>query len=264
MASRGMVGWKPSGAKPRPNSPPTSRTSAKCRCTSWLVSCTVSSNPPDSSNCPPGSKETEAPPCAAPPLSPIGRPWSRIGSQPNRRRPSSIARIPPGSYGGGSRSVVRKPNFSCSVPIRQASRGLPPAARYSASCRRSVIGVVSASPGLDIASPVLRLGANGLGLQRRQPNDSGRFGPQDSGAERSGDNKRLSPQGVNFFPGKPAVRPDQQAHPCACPRNDRRSDSTLESGEQRAFGGPGFQQRRERAWRMQSGHGQALTLFRGL
>src|SRR5690606_894560 len=57
---------------------------------------------PDSSNWPPGSRVTLAPPL----LSAMGRPCSRTSSQPNSRaRASSSARMPRSpSYGSGRRS----------------------------------------------------------------------------------------------------------------------------------------------------------------
>ena len=54
------------------------------------------------------------------------------------------------SNSGGRRSSRRKPNFSCSVPIRHASRGFSPDASTSASWRWSVIGASLALLGPDM------------------------------------------------------------------------------------------------------------------
>src|SRR5690606_20136975 len=53
---------------------------------------------------------------------------------------------------GGRRSSRRKPNFSCSVPIRHSDAGLQPASRYSTSSRRSLIGLSLALLGPDTGS----------------------------------------------------------------------------------------------------------------
>jgi len=57
----------------------------------------VRSGAPDSSNCPPGSSEMDAPLCGPVPFRPMGLPSSMIGSHAYPAMPSSIARIPFGS-----------------------------------------------------------------------------------------------------------------------------------------------------------------------
>ncbi len=99
MSASAQVGAKPSPKKPAPISSATSRTSFKCPFTSSQVSCRVSSGAPESSNCPPGSSETDAPLRRQP----MGTPSSLTSSQPKRVKPSSIARTlgpPSGSSNG--------------------------------------------------------------------------------------------------------------------------------------------------------------------
>ena len=74
-------------------------------------------------------------------------------AQPKR---SASPRAAPGCCAGRHRAAAAgrrwvKPNFSCSVPIRQAARGLQPCSRYSTSSRWSVIGSPLASGGADMA-----------------------------------------------------------------------------------------------------------------
>jgi hypothetical protein len=57
------------------------------------------------------------------------------GAQPNWVRPLSNASMPRSpSNGGGRRSSVRKPNFSCSVPMLQSSGARMPERKKSISC----------------------------------------------------------------------------------------------------------------------------------
>ena len=78
------------------------------------------------------------------------RPFSSTGSQPNRTRPLSSASMPRSpSNAGGRRSSRRKPNFSCSLPMRHWSRVFSPDATYSRSWLRWVTGVSATWLGLD-------------------------------------------------------------------------------------------------------------------
>ena len=78
-------------------------------------------------------------------------PCSCTACQSYRVRPSSSASIPRSpSNGGGRRSSRRKPNFSCSVPMRQSPSGFSPDASTATSWSRWVIGVSPAWLGLDM------------------------------------------------------------------------------------------------------------------
>src|SRR5690606_15469079 len=84
--------------------------------------------------------------------------FSSTGFQPKRCKPLSNASMPRSpSNVGGRRSSSRKPNFSCSVPIRQSADGLDPDARYSTSASRPVIGATSVSAGPDMRASATQL-----------------------------------------------------------------------------------------------------------
>src|SRR5690606_30338760 len=146
MSPRCHLGWNPMPRKPRPSSSPTALTSRRWLRVSRQVSWMVCSGAPDSSSWPAGSRVTEAPSLARA----IRWPCSSLGSQPNRVRPRKRAPMPRSpSQVGGRRSSRRKPNFSCSVPMRQSAAGLQPATRNSTSSRRSLIGLSLALLGPD-------------------------------------------------------------------------------------------------------------------
>ena len=145
---RVSVGWKPSGAKPRPIPAPSRADSGAMLGQLRLVSCSVSTGAPDSSNWPPGSSEIEAPRRLPRPFRPIGTPSSRIGSHSAPASPSSMARMPPGRRRRGPGACGPTGGSRTSrAPCRSA---MPPSAcrrppDRSASCPTEAIGVSSAS-----------------------------------------------------------------------------------------------------------------------
>ena len=139
-----------------------------CASISARVSCSVPASPPDSSSCPAGSSDTEALPLRQADRVAAGR-----GSAPSRPPPPCLparARMPPGSYGGGGEVGVAEAEFlvlgADGEPRRAACsrrRGSRPAGAID------VIGVASASPGLDIVVPFQLARRRAiLGLSRRR------------------------------------------------------------------------------------------------
>src|SRR5690606_3927834 len=147
MSSRRHLGWNPMPRNPRPRSSATALTSLRWLSTSLQVWWMFSSGAPDSSSWPAGSSVTDAPSRSRATV----RPFSSTLSQPKRPSPRSSDSIPRSpSNCGGRRSSRRKPNFSCSVPMRQSALGFSPEATYSTSWSRPVTGVSLAWLELDM------------------------------------------------------------------------------------------------------------------
>ena len=161
MSSRRHLGWKPMPRNPSCSSSATALTSRRWLPTSRQVWWMSSSGAPDSSSCPAGSSVTEAPSRD----SAITWPCSSTASQPNRVRPLSSASMPRApSNGGGRRSSRRKPNFSCSVPMRQSPRGFSPEASTATSSSIRLTGVSPSWLGLD-----MRIALRGVDRIRNGP-----------------------------------------------------------------------------------------------
>ena len=184
------VGWKPSGAKPSPSG---RRGRAHLRRNAPRVrprsSCRSRQDAPDSSSWPAGSSETEAP-CIARRFRPIRLPASRIGAQPGRAADALqhgtdagrlVGRRRRGRRGGSRTSRAR---CRCANCLRRLAAGRELVGELAAA---SVIGVASASPGLDIRSRswqvVCQRVASGSAarLQQRQTGDDRRSRPAGRG-----------------------------------------------------------------------------------
>jgi hypothetical protein len=93
-SSRRHSGENPSPMKPIPSSSATVFTSSRCRPVSLQIWWMSSSGAPDSSNCPPGSRLTDAPSRSSPMIGSPCRLASRTSAQPKRVSPVSIASMP--------------------------------------------------------------------------------------------------------------------------------------------------------------------------
>ena len=214
-----------------------------------------------------------------------------------RHRGGALASARSGCRGPGSAPSRRPP--PCPPARRGCRRGCVRAARRSrhqpeaellvfgadgeprrAACSRrrdtrpadatDVIGVASASPGLDMRGSVSSwrqrresaAPAAGGRLQQRQPDDRSRLGPQDAGAEAGRHNKGMPAQKVKLRGGETALRPDQQRRRARRRRRTGGAPLRSSAATSARAGRPVGQQRRQPHRRGDARHASAARTAR--